>query len=78
MRSERNRRKDDTHRYHSAGVTPGRGWVMVRSSKLKEESILDAIDRGDFYSSTGVILAGLEYDGENVRIEIEPQEGVSY
>jgi hypothetical protein len=69
---------DDAHNYHSGGATPGKGWVMVRSSELREESILDAIDRGDFYSSTGVILAGLEYDGEKIMVGIEPRDGVNY
>ncbi len=69
---------DDTHRYHSEGATPGRGWVMVRSEDLTVESILDAIDNGDFYSSTGVVLSGLEYNGNQIRVEIEPEEGVTY
>jgi hypothetical protein len=49
---------------------------MVRSNELREESILDAMDRGDFYSSTGVVLAGLEYDGERIIVEIEPRMGL--
>jgi hypothetical protein len=69
---------DDAHRYHSDGATPGRGWVMVRSPELEEGSILDAIDSGDFYSSTGVVLREINFDGKQLNIEIEPQEGVTY
>ncbi len=69
---------DDAHHYHSSGATPGRGWVMIRSRELGEQSILDAIDKGDFYSSTGVVLSDLGYDGEKISVEIEPQEGVTY
>ncbi len=69
---------DDTHRYHSAGATPGRGWVMVRSNELQVESILDAIDKGEFYASTGVTLSDIRFDGKQLKIEIEPREGVTY
>ena len=69
---------DDAHKYHSEGATPGRGWVMVRSAELSEESIHDALDKGEFYSSTGVIIKDLSYDRKHIHIEIEPQEGVEY
>ncbi len=69
---------DDTHSYHSIGATPGRGWVMIRAENLDEESVLDALDRGDFYSSTGVMLKEINYDGKQISIEIEPQDGVTY
>ena len=69
---------DDAHNYHSAGATPGRGWVMVRSEKLAPENILDAIDRGDFYASSGVTLKDIHFDGERLEIEIKPEEGVEY
>jgi len=60
---------DDAHHYSDAGdyqlasglepVTPGRGWVMVRAS-LDPASIRDAVERGDFYATTGVELARAE------------------
>ena len=69
---------DDAHNYHSAGATPGKGWVMVRSAELTPESILDAIDRGDFYASTGVSLKNINFDGEKIELEIKQEEGVEY
>ncbi|MFP4367377.1 MAG: hypothetical protein ACLFQA_09820, partial [Bacteroidales bacterium] len=69
---------DDTHRYHSGGATPGRGWVMVRADDLNPGSILDAIDKGEFYSSTGVELREITFDGNRINVEIEPREGVEY
>ena len=69
---------DDAHNYHSAGATPGRGWVMVRSAELTPESILDAIDKGNFYSSTGVSLENINFNGEEIEVEIKPEEGVEY
>ncbi len=69
---------DDTHNYHAGGATPGRGWVKVRSNELETGSILDAIDRGDFYSSTGVTINDISFDGRELTVDIEPEDGVTY
>jgi hypothetical protein len=69
---------DDAHTYHGGTVGPGKGWVMVRSRELAPEAILDAIDKGDFYSSTGIYLKDIRFNGKKLNIEIEPQEGVEY
>ncbi|MBS3777001.1 MAG: hypothetical protein V5A47_13145 [Bacteroidales bacterium] len=69
---------DDAHNYHSGGATPGKGWVMVNSRELTPENILDAIDRGDFYASSGVTLKEIHFDGERLEVEIKPQDGVEY
>lgn len=69
---------DDTHNYHSKGATPGRGWVKVRSNELEAGSILDAIDRGDFYSTTGVTLNDISFNGRELAVDIKPEEGVTY
>ena len=69
---------DDTHRFNSAGATPGRGWVMVRTATLTPEAILDALDKGDFYSSTGVIIKDVKSNGKRIKVEIEQQQGVEY
>ncbi len=67
-----------THHYHGGGATPGRGWLMVRSNELEARSILDAIDRGDFYSTTGVTLNDIRFDGKELSVEIKPEEGVTF
>jgi hypothetical protein len=51
---------------------------MVRAKKLDPGSILDALDKGDFYSSTGVLINKIKFSGNTLKIEIEPQEGVDY
>ena len=33
-----------------------KGWIMVEADKLTKEDILNAIKKGDFYSSTGVVI----------------------
>lgn len=69
---------DDSHNYHGGWVGPGRGWVMVRSSELTTAAILDALDAGDFYGSTGVTLADVRREGDTLHIVIEAEEGVEY
>jgi hypothetical protein len=72
---------DDSHYYHGReGSRPGRGWVMVRSRYLTPESIVRAMKDADFYCSSGVRLAAVEFDLEErqLRLEIEGQEGETY
>ena len=48
--------------YKSGGEkenNPGRGWVMVNSEELTSDAITRAMMRGDFYSSSGVMLEEL-------------------
>jgi hypothetical protein len=72
---------DDAHHYHQYGqkfANPGRGWVVVRARYLTPESIIKAMEAGDFYASTGVVLKDLEFDGKTLRVVIKPETGVSY
>ncbi len=72
---------DDAHGYHSFGigkVNPGRGWIMVRAPYLSGEAIVRAMEAGDFYSSTGVVLADVRRTGDQFVIAIRPEPGVSY
>lgn len=72
---------DDAHQYHDyAGnrSNPGRGWVMVRAIRLTPESIVAAMEAGDFYASTGVQLKDVRSDGSTLQVEIEPERGVTY
>jgi hypothetical protein len=69
---------DDAHNYHGGIVGPGKGWVMVNSKKLTPESILDAIDKGNFYATTGVVINDIQFKRDVLKIEIKPEEGVKY
>ena len=71
---------DDSHYYHGGNVSPGRGWVMVRSEKLEAGALIEAMERGDFYASSGVSLKDVGYDRrtQTHRLQIEAVEGVSY
>lgn len=72
---------DDAHNYHvfdQNSSNPGRGWVMVLAKELTPESLIEAMERGDFYSTTGVTLKSIDFDGKKLRVEIEPESGVDY
>ncbi len=69
---------DDAHNYHGGEGGPGKGWVMVRSKNFSPDAILEALDRGDFYASTGVILKNISFNGKTLKIEIEPEDGIKY
>ena len=72
---------DDAHQYHEFEWTknnPGRGWVMVKADQLTPESIIEAMEDGQFYASTGVELREIKWDDSQISIEIDPESGVEY
>ncbi|MBI2806159.1 MAG: hypothetical protein HYX68_14350 [Planctomycetes bacterium] len=72
---------DDAHRYHEFGVgkvNPGRGWIMVKAPFLTAESITNAIDAGDYYCSTGVVLKSVERTSRQLALVINAEPGVKY
>ena len=72
---------DDSHNYHTHAVgqsNPGRGWIMVRAARLDPDSIIEAMESGDFYASSGVSLLDVRRSGKELHLEIAPEEGVSY
>jgi len=72
---------DDGHSYHSFSSkksNPGRGWVMVRARKLTGNSMVEAMEAGDFYSSSGVVLTDVKQRGKRLSVRIEGEPGVTY
>ena len=71
---------DDSHNYHGGDVTPGRGWVMVRADKLEADALVSAMQRGDFYCSSGITLDDVKFDQttKKLSIKIKPEPGVKY
>ncbi len=65
---------DDAHHFtrhdDRAAARPGKGWVMVRAATLTPDAILSAMERGDFYSSTGVELRDYRVDARSMRVEV--------
>ncbi len=72
---------DDGHHYHnipSRGSEPGRGWVMVLSNQLSADSLIEALEAGRFYASSGVTLKRVETSSEAYLVEVEPVDGETY
>lgn len=72
---------DDAHGYHAYGVgkvNPGRGWIMVKAPYLTPETIVRAIDVGDYYCSTGVVLKDVRRKSTSLTLSIQAEEGVKY
>lgn len=72
---------DDSHtydRWDGTVANPGRGWIMVRASERSPEALIEAMERGDFYGSSGVRLREIGRSGDRLRVEIDAQPGVTY
>lgn len=72
---------DDSHNYHQMGIgqsNAGRGWVMVRTKHLTPESIVLAMEAGDFYASSGVTLSDVQRGTNQLSISIQAEAGVTY
>jgi hypothetical protein len=50
------------------------GWVNVSAAKLEARSILDAMERGEFYASTGVVLTSYQADEKSISLTIKPTD----
>ena len=76
---------DDSHNYHiqpdrvnvKSSVT-GRGWVMVRAAELTPDALVAAIEKGDFYCSTGVTLKDVVRTADSLTVEVDPEPGLQY
>ena len=72
---------DDSHHYHtlsSKHSNSGRGWVMVNSTKIDANSIILAMEAGEFYASSGVRLKTVLHKDHTYFIEVDPVEGFDY
>lgn len=72
---------DDSHHYHNFTAdlsNTGRGWVMINSKKLETSSLIEAMEKGDFYASTGITIKKYVVTKNQIRVEVEPEQGVHY
>jgi hypothetical protein len=70
---------DDAHHFKTLGQgysNPGRGWVMVRAGELSVAAVRGALESGDFYSSTGVVLEDVQRLPNGLRLRM-PQTGTT-
>jgi hypothetical protein len=70
---------DDAHYFKrpedKTAPRPGQGWVYVRSPRLESRALVEALERGDFYSSTGVELQSVNATAAalTITVKTEPQ-----
>jgi hypothetical protein len=72
---------DDTHNYHAFGpayANAGRGWVMVLADSLTPASLIRAMEAGDFYATTGVLLDEVKVALNALSIKVKEEPGVHY
>lgn len=69
---------DDSHNYHEDPAIkyaqPGRGWVMVLTDELSPDRLIEAMEAGRFYSSTGVKLARVVSDKSGLTVEVASED----
>jgi hypothetical protein len=72
---------DDAHHYRDVGArhsNPGRGWIVVRAERLTVDALVQAMEAGDFYASTGVTLEDVRSAADRVSLVIDAEPGVTY
>ncbi len=72
---------DDSHHYHKFGnrySNAGRGWVMVKAEKLDPRSLIESMEAGDFYATTGVELEKISFENNTLSVKVKPETRVDY
>jgi len=72
---------DDSHNYHQFGEAfsnAGRGWIMIQSELLNAASLINAMEEGNFYASTGVSLSEMEFENNELRIHVAAEKDLNY
>jgi hypothetical protein len=72
---------DDSHSYHLFGSkysNAGRGWVMVLADSLNPSALIRAMEAGDFYATTGVILEDITVKEHSLHVKVKGEQGVKY
>ncbi|MBT6330150.1 MAG: CehA/McbA family metallohydrolase [Kordiimonadaceae bacterium] len=68
---------DDAHQFQvmSPNVSnPGRGWVMVKADELSSEAMTEAMLKGDFYSTSGVLLKSIKSSSNHYAVTVDPEK----
>lgn len=73
---------DDAHYFKrpedKSAPRPGQGWVYVRAAKLESRALVEALERGDFYASTGVELQSIIATSSSLSIAIKTETQSKY
>ena len=73
---------DDAHHFKGEfGPTrsnPGKGWVVVRARSLNAQEIIDNLEAGLFYASTGVDLEDVIVEPDRIEVQIRQRSNFKY
>lgn len=73
---------DDAHHFKGEfGPTrsnPGKGWVVVRARSLNAQEIIDNLESGLFYASTGVDLEDVIVEPDRIEVRIRQRSDFKY
>lgn len=72
---------DDAHNYleHRVGMSnPGRGWLRVKAKELTASALIAAMEKGDFYASTGVELSDVRFKNGSLQVNVAAKPGETY
>ena len=56
----------------------GRGWVMVKAEKLHPHALIENMEAGNFYATTGVVLKNVTFEDNVLSVKVKPEAGVDY
>ena len=73
---------DDAHHFKRpwdpTASKPGLGWIYVRVARLEAQELLRAMDRGDFYASTGVELSDYQATPQSMTVTVRQRTWAKY
>ena len=73
---------DDAHHFQGEfsadRANPGRGWVSIRADRLDASELMESLEAGHFYASTGVTLADVIIEPRQISVLIEPRGDFRY
>lgn len=51
---------------------------MVKANTLTPEALIEALEAGSFYASTGVTLEDVSYKNHTLTVSVKPEPGIVY
>ena len=73
---------DDAHHFQGefgpARANPGRGWVVVAAPRLEARALMEALEAGHFYASTGVVLERVQVEPARLTVQVWPRGNFKY
>jgi endoglucanase len=73
---------DDAHHFQGEFApnrsNPGRGWIAIRARRLEPGTLMEALEQGEFYASTGVTLRDVRADRAALTVSIATEADFRY